>query len=382
MSGLGGRSAGTLRRLLDVADAGEIERHLVRRQVLKVEYDPAAPASAACSSALPASTTRSILHRQHPHPRSDGQLGEHGDLPDRSSGARCCAAARSHRHRRRRDRHQRRRRPVDDAAARAGAGDDAGPAGARHAPVLEQWRARRSTSPSSTIRPPAWSVTPGSSSSAASQRHLPDPPFHSRGGRSRRAAPRPAVHDRRRVLPARHRATGGDHRRGARSATSSCGRERPARASLRLRSWPRSWPAPAPPRWRPSAEAARAAHGDGVVAVLFYGSCRRDGYREGLLVDLYLMVDGLRRRPPLAADALAEPPGPAQRVLSRDRHGGARGPGQVRAGQPAAARTAGPAPTTLNPYFWARFAQPTGLAVGARPRRRRAGRRRAGRRRS
>ena len=41
--GLGGRNAATLRRLLDVAERGEIERHLVRRRVLKVEYDPNRP---------------------------------------------------------------------------------------------------------------------------------------------------------------------------------------------------------------------------------------------------------------------------------------------------------------------------------------------------
>jgi hypothetical protein len=40
------------------------------------------------------------------------------------------------------------------------------------------------------------------------------------------------------------------------------------------------------------AAAARAAHGDAAVAaVLFYGSCLRDGYREGLLVDLYVLID-------------------------------------------------------------------------------------------
>ena len=38
--GLGGRSAAVLARLLDVAERGEVERHLVRRHVLKVGYDP------------------------------------------------------------------------------------------------------------------------------------------------------------------------------------------------------------------------------------------------------------------------------------------------------------------------------------------------------
>jgi hypothetical protein len=41
--GLGGRDPGTLRRLLDVVARGEVERHLVKRRVLKVEYDPDRP---------------------------------------------------------------------------------------------------------------------------------------------------------------------------------------------------------------------------------------------------------------------------------------------------------------------------------------------------
>ncbi|MGD9507803.1 MAG: diacylglycerol kinase family protein [Geminicoccaceae bacterium] len=41
--GLGGRDAGTLRRLLQVLERGELSRHLVRRNVLKVDYDPDRP---------------------------------------------------------------------------------------------------------------------------------------------------------------------------------------------------------------------------------------------------------------------------------------------------------------------------------------------------
>jgi diacylglycerol kinase (ATP) len=41
--GLGGRNAATLERLLDIAARGEVDRHLVRRHVLKVEYDPGRP---------------------------------------------------------------------------------------------------------------------------------------------------------------------------------------------------------------------------------------------------------------------------------------------------------------------------------------------------
>ena len=39
------------------------------------------------------------------------------------------------------------------------------------------------------------------------------------------------------------------------------------------------------------AEAARARHGGAVAAVLFYGSCLRQGDDDGKIVDLYLLVD-------------------------------------------------------------------------------------------
>lgn len=42
--GLGGRHVRRLARVLDLARRGEIERHLVRRRVLKVAYDPGRPA--------------------------------------------------------------------------------------------------------------------------------------------------------------------------------------------------------------------------------------------------------------------------------------------------------------------------------------------------
>jgi hypothetical protein len=41
--GLGGRRPRHLRRLLEIVRRGEVKRHLVRRQVLKVEHDPALP---------------------------------------------------------------------------------------------------------------------------------------------------------------------------------------------------------------------------------------------------------------------------------------------------------------------------------------------------
>ena len=55
-----------------------------------------------------------------------------------------------------------------------------------------------------------------------------------------------------------------------------------------------------PPSIQAVAEAARLHHGASVLAILFYGSCLRDGGDEGKIVDLYLLVSGYR-------EALANP---------------------------------------------------------------------------
>jgi hypothetical protein len=124
--------------------------------------------------------------------------------------------------------------------------------------------------------------------------------------------------------------------------------------------------APVDPAVLAVAEAARAAHGSGVCAVLYYGSCRRDGYRDGLLVDLYLLADDYRavHRSPLMRWLNRLIP-PNVYYVETD-HGG----GRVRAKYALVslkqlARLVGPA--TLNPYFWARFAQPTGLVWSRDP---------------
>jgi hypothetical protein len=117
--------------------------------------------------------------------------------------------------------------------------------------------------------------------------------------------------------------------------------------------------APADPAVAAVGQAARAAHG-GICAVLFYGSCRRDGYREGLLVDLYLVADGYaaahRSRLMRWLNRLVPP-----NVYYIDTEQGGE---RVRAKY--ALVSLGQLeqlvrPTTLSPYFWARFAQPTGL---------------------
>ena len=108
------------------------------------------------------------------------------------------------------------------------------------------------------------------------------------------------------------------------------------------------------------AEAARATQGRAVCAVLFYGSCRRDGYGDGQLVDLYLLVDDYATvHASVAMRWLNRLVPPNVYYLEADHAGG-----RVRAKYALVSldqfeRRMGAA--TLNPYFWARFAQPTGL---------------------
>jgi hypothetical protein len=128
--------------------------------------------------------------------------------------------------------------------------------------------------------------------------------------------------------------------------------------------------APIDPAVRAIAAAARAAHGDAVDAVLFYGSCRRDGYREGMLVDLYVLVDGYaaahRSRLARRLNRLVPP----NVHYAETSHAGAT----VRAKYALVSLDQFERRvrfSTSNPYFWARFAQPTGL-VWARDERTRA----------
>lgn len=107
-------------------------------------------------------------------------------------------------------------------------------------------------------------------------------------------------------------------------------------------------------------EAARAAHARGALAVLFYGSCLRDGYREGALVDLYVLTDGYAR----------VHPGRLTRALNRLIPPNVYHAQAAHAGRTVRAKYALVSLdqlerrvrfATANPYFWARFAQPTGL---------------------
>lgn len=123
---------------------------------------------------------------------------------------------------------------------------------------------------------------------------------------------------------------------------------------------------PIPPAVRLVAEAARARFGAAVRAILFYGSCLRDGEDRGRLVDLYL----------LAEDEAAVTPSPLRarllRLLPPDVYhvAAAFEDRTVRAKVSVMALSTlerAVEPATLEPYFWARFAQPTALLWAADP---------------
>lgn len=109
------------------------------------------------------------------------------------------------------------------------------------------------------------------------------------------------------------------------------------------------------------AEAARARHGDGVMAVLFYGSCLRLGSDEGKVVDLYLVVDSYRAAYGTGLRAVlnwvlppnvfyVEAPFEGRRVRAK----------YAVVSERDFARGAGG--RWFHPYLWARFAQPCRLA--------------------
>lgn len=109
------------------------------------------------------------------------------------------------------------------------------------------------------------------------------------------------------------------------------------------------------------AEAARARHGDAVMAVLFYGSCLRLGSDDGKVVDLYLVVDSYRAGYGAGIGALlnwALPPNvfyietPFEQRSVRAKY----------AVVSAADFAAGAGGRWFHPYLWARFAQPCRLA--------------------
>lgn len=108
------------------------------------------------------------------------------------------------------------------------------------------------------------------------------------------------------------------------------------------------------------AEAVRARVGDPAVAVLAYGSCLRGVSTDDSLVDLYILVDSYDR---LSGGALLRwlnrviPPN----VYYAECHHGSRMVRSKYAVVSLAQFERLVAPGTRNPYFWARFAQPTAI---------------------
>ncbi len=119
-----------------------------------------------------------------------------------------------------------------------------------------------------------------------------------------------------------------------------------------------------PPAVSALVQELRQRWGDAVRAMLFYGSCLRQGGEAEGLVDLYVLVDSYRRayrrRLPRLANRLLPP-----NVYYVEAGWDGR---RVRA-KCALLELAQferlTAPVVFNPYFWARFAQPTGLAFVA-----------------
>ena len=106
------------------------------------------------------------------------------------------------------------------------------------------------------------------------------------------------------------------------------------------------------------AEAARLRHEQAIVAVLLYGSCLRQRSEEGKIVDLYLLAghykDAHSSRIARAVNALLPPNVYYVESLFDGRRVTAK-----YAIVTLAQFEALVAPRTLQPYFWARFAQPT-----------------------
>jgi len=118
--------------------------------------------------------------------------------------------------------------------------------------------------------------------------------------------------------------------------------------------------AAAPPAVVQLAQSLRDKHGSCVQAILFYGSVLRDGNDEGKIVDLYLLCDSYRN--------LHE--GPVMRCLNAVLPPNVYYHDEPFEGRKARAKYAVltlqhferlVAEKTLQPYFWARFAQPTSI---------------------
>jgi hypothetical protein len=115
-----------------------------------------------------------------------------------------------------------------------------------------------------------------------------------------------------------------------------------------------------PPAVVAVAEAARQRHGAGIVAVLFYGSCLREQDDQGKLVDLYLLADRYRNvhrsRWMQLLNRILPPNVYYIETAFENR--------VIRAKYAIVKLSQFEklvSKRTFEPYFWARFAQPTGV---------------------
>jgi len=118
---------------------------------------------------------------------------------------------------------------------------------------------------------------------------------------------------------------------------------------------------PVPPEIAAMAEHVRRLH-DGAVAVLAYGSCLRGVGTDESLIDLYVLTGDLAGVSRHAASRLACRLAPPNVYYAECDHGGRRYRAKY-AVLPLSlfARWM----TAANPYFWARFAQPSALVFAA-----------------
>lgn len=117
---------------------------------------------------------------------------------------------------------------------------------------------------------------------------------------------------------------------------------------------------PIPPGMKAVADAARGRYGQGIAAILGYGSCLREGDDRGKVVDLYLLPDNYRSiygNPLMRVANAVLPPAvfyletPFEDRVVRCKYA------IVSLGDLERLVS----PRTFHPYFWARFAQPTAI---------------------
>ncbi|HMB77724.1 MAG TPA: hypothetical protein VKN76_15105 [Kiloniellaceae bacterium] len=127
----------------------------------------------------------------------------------------------------------------------------------------------------------------------------------------------------------------------------------------------RSETAPPPsPALQALTDAARARHGDSVEAVLFYGSCLRDGIDDSKMADLYLLVRDYRSALGNPLAALGNRLLPPNVYYLECRHEGLT----LKAKYAVLTLDVfgkGTSAAWFHPYLWARFAQPTAIAYCA-----------------